>query len=330
MKVPRITIIGRLTGLLICLLLPAGWLQAQTNFATLTSDGGWCWFSDPRAIFHNGTLYFGCVRSDGRSVLNQFNLQSGTMTNLWISTLTEFDDHDVCGLQVRQDNTLLALWSRHGDDTFFSYRQSTSTNPVSPADWGPEQTNNTVDGTTYCNPYQLSAEGGKMYSFSRDINYNPTIFTSTNAGATWSGPIWFINTDLTGVGSTRPYVKYCSNYSNRIDVLYTDAHPDNYTNSLYELYYQGGAFYRTDGSFVTNFSQLPIQHDAGQRGSVVYQYSDAPSTNWDQWIQSTRAWCWEIAYQTNGAPVCVFQVKGSTPLGNRIYYYYARWTGTNW
>lgn len=330
MKLPRMTMIGRLTGLLIWMLLPAGLLQAQTNFATLTSDGGWCWFSDPRAIFHNGTLYFGCVRSDGRSVLNEFNLQTGTMTNLWASSLTEFDDHDVCGLQVRQDNTLLALWSRHGGDTFFSYRQSISTNPVTPADWEPEQTNNTVNGTTYCNPYQLSAEGGKIYSFSRDINYNPTIFTSTNAGATWSGPIWFINTDLTGTGSTRPYVKYCSKYSNRIDVLYTDAHPDNYTNSLYELYYQGGAFYRTDGSFVTNFSQLPILHDSGQRGSVVYQYSDAASTNWDQWIQSTRAWCWEIAYQTNGAPVCVFQVKGSTPLGDRIYYYYARWTGTNW
>ena len=307
-------------------------VRAQTNFATLTSDGGWCWFSDPRAIFHNGTLYFGCVRSDGRSVLNEFNLQTGTMTNLWISSLTEFDDHDACGLQVRQDNTLLALWSRHGGDTFFSYRQSTSTNPVTPADWGAEQQTATVSGETYCNPHQLSAEGGKIYSFSRDLNYNPTVFTSSDNGNTWSAPTLMIKT---GTGSTRPYVKYCSNYSNRIDVLYTDAHPDAQVTSLYEMYYQGGAFYKTDGTFITNFSTLPILHDSGQRGSVVYQYNTAASSDPNQWIANARAWCWELAYQTNAAPVCVFQTKvdavtGSTWADARIYYYYARWTGTNW
>jgi len=324
--------IGRLTGILIWMLLPAGRLQAQTNFATLTTDGGWCWFADPRAIFHNGTLYFGCVRSDGRSVLNQFNLQSGVMTNLWVSSLTEFDDHDVCGLQVRPDNTLLALWSRHGGDTFFSYRQSTSTNPVTPADWGPEQTSSTIAGETYCNPYQLSAESGKFYNFSRCLNYNPTVFTSSDSGNTWSAPTLMIKT---GTGSTRPYVKYCSNYSNRIDILYTDAHPDNYTTSLYELYYQSNAFYRTDGSFVTNFSQLPILHDSGQRGSVVYQYNSAATVDPNQWIANARAWCWELAYQTNAAPVCVFQTKvdavtGSTWADARIYYYFARWTGSGW
>lgn len=317
---------------LMFLLLETRLAVAQTNFATLATDGGWCWFSDPRALFHNGLLYFGCVRSDGHSVLNTFNLQSGKMTNLWISSLTEFDDHDVCGLQVRQDNTLLALWSRHGGDTFFSYRQSTSTNPVSPADWGAEQTANTTSGTTYCNPYQLSAEGGEIYSFSRDLNYNPTVFTSADNGNTWSVPTLMIKT---GTGSTRPYVKYCSNYSNRIDVLYTDAHPDNYTTSLYEMYYQNGAFYKTDGTFLTNFADLPILHDSGQRGSVVYQYSQTAQSDPNQWIPYGRAWCWEIAYQTNGAPVCVFQTKVDAVTGSawsdaRIYYYYARWTGTNW
>ena len=68
---------------------------AQTNFATLTSDGGWCWFSDPRAIFHNGSLYFGCVRSDGHSTLNLFNLQTGKVTNLWVNRLIGDQQPDV-------------------------------------------------------------------------------------------------------------------------------------------------------------------------------------------------------------------------------------------
>lgn len=302
--------------------------RAQTNFATLASDGGWCWFSDPRAVFHNGTLYFGYVRgADGYTVLSTFNPQTGATTNLWTSTLTAIDDHNVPGIQVRTDGTLLVLWARHGSDTFFSYRQSTRTNPVSPADWGPEQTTATVSGLTYCNPFQLTNEGGKIYEFSRDLNYNPTVFCSGDNGNTWSTPTNMIKT---GTGSTRPYVKYCSDYKSRIDILYTDAHPDNYTNSLYHIYYLGGAFYKTDGNFLKGYANLPILHDSGERGSVVYQYSDAPSSDPNQWIQSARAWCWDVAYQTNGYPVCVFQVKASTAAGNRIYYYYARWTGATW
>jgi autotransporter-associated beta strand protein len=310
---------------------------AQTNFAVLAGDGAWTWFNDPRALFYNGTLYFGYVRaSDGRSALNTFNLQSGQTSNLWTSSLTQTDDHDNAGLLAKQDGTLLAIYSRHQSDQFFTYRLSGSTNPVSAADWGAERTNNTGMtvgvGMTYANPLQLTNENGKIYNFGRYQNYNPNVFTSTNGGTNWSTPQLLIQT---GSGSTRPYVKYCSDSSSRIDILYTDAHPDNYTNSLYHLYYQGGAFYKTDGTFLKNYSSLPILHDSGERGSVVYLYSDAASSDPNQWIATGRAWCWETAYQTNGAPVCVFSVKVDAVTGSawsdaRIYYYYARWTGTNW
>ena len=150
--------------------------------------------------------------------------------------------------------------------------------------------------------------------------------------ANWSVPQTLIQT---GNGSTRPYVKYCSDYNSRIDILYTDAHPDNYTNSLYHIYYQSNTIYKTDGTFLKSFANIPLLHDSGERGSVVYQYSDAAQPDPNQWIATGRAWCWEIAYQNNGSPVCVFQTKvdnvtGTTWSDARIYYYYARWTGTNW
>ena len=54
-------------------------------------------------------------------------------------------------------------------------------------------------------------------------------------------------------------------------------------------------------------------------------------------MDSDRArWCWETAYQSNGAPVCVFTVQRDNVTGptsgvdDRIYYYYARWTGSSW
>jgi hypothetical protein len=308
--------------------------RAQTNFAILAPDGAWTWYNDPRAIYHNGILYFGYVRNnDGHSVLSCLNPNTGAITELWTSTLTQTDDHDNPGLLERKDGTLFANYARHGTDQFFAYRYSSSTNPVTPADWSAEQhIAATGAGLTYANPYQLSAETNLTYDFSRDLNFNPTVFTSTNGGSNWSAPQLFIKT---GTGSIRPYVKYCSDYTQRIDFLYTDGHPRDLNNSLYHLYYQGGNLYQTDGSLLKSFTNLPVLHDSGERGSVIYQYSAAPTNDYNDHIPTGRSWCWETAYQTNGAPVCVFTVQldfvtGSAWQDDRIYYYYARWTGTNW
>ena len=71
-------------------------VQAQTNFATLTTDGAWTWYNDHRALFHNGKLYFGFVRSgDGKSALSVFDLATGRATNLWASGFTQLDDHNL-------------------------------------------------------------------------------------------------------------------------------------------------------------------------------------------------------------------------------------------
>src|SRR5262249_20153789 len=117
----------------------------------------------------------------------------------------------------------------------------------------------------------------------------------------------------------------------------TDGHPrEVVTNSLYHMYYQGGAFYKTDGTLVTNYAGLPIDHDAGERGSVVYQYSADATNDPNDDIPLGRSWCWETAFQSNGAPVCVFSVMRTNVTGptqgtdDRIYYYYARWTGGVW
>ena len=308
---------------------------AQTNFATLLTDGAWTWYNDPRALFHNGQLYFGYVRAaDSKSALGVFNLQTGQTTNLFASGFTQLDDHNNPGLLVKPDGAMLAIYSRHISDQYFAWRIS-ATNPASPAAWGAEQTIATSGaGMTYANPFQLANESGKIFNFCRNQNFNPTIYTSTNGGTNWSAPQLFIQTG--SGGSIRPYVKYASNYTNRLDFLYTDGHPRDVTNSLYHLYYQSNAFYKTDGTFVKNYSALPILHDAGERGSIIYQYSAADTSDPDDHIPTGRAWCWETSYQTNGAPVCVFTVQrdlvtGPTPgTDDRIYYYYARWTGTNW
>jgi hypothetical protein len=308
---------------------------AQTNFATLTTDGAWTWYNDPRALFHQGKLYFGYVRAgDSKTALSVFDLATGRTTNLWNAGFTQLDDHNNPGLLAKADGQLLATYARHISDQYFSYRTSNSTNPVSAAGWNAElNLPNSGAGMTYANPFQLAAEGGKIYNFCRNQNFNPTIFTSTDGGTNWSAPQLFIQA---GAGGTvRPYVKYSSDSTQRVDFLYTDGHPRDIANSLYHLYYSGGAFYQTDGTLVKNYASLPLLHDSGERGAVVYQYSDATQADPNAWIPTGRAWCWETAAQSNGAPVCVFTVQrddvtGSGWNNDRIYYYYARWTGSAW
>ncbi len=327
------TVMGRLFGLLF--MVSIAWSSmAQTNFVVLRTEGAWTWYNDPRAIFHRGKLYFGYVTAaGGKSGLSVFDLATGRVTDLWVSGFTQLDDHNNPGLLAKEDGGLLAIYSRHGSDQFFAYRNSTTNDPATPADWTPEVLIPASGASmTYANPFQLWSEGGKIYNFCRNLNFNPTVYTSTDGGATWSAPQWFIRT---GTGGTRPYVKYASNYTNRVDFLYTDGHPRNQNNSLYHLYYRDGAFYQTDGVRVKDYPDLPLLHDSGERGSVIYQYNAEPQANPDEWIPTGRAWCWETAYQTNSDPVCVFTVQRDAVMGtnwfdDRIYYYYARWTGSAW
>jgi hypothetical protein len=318
-------------GLALSLSHPAA---GQTNLITLAADGAWTWFNDPRALVQSGVLFFGYVRAaDSRTTLSAFDLATGRITELWTSSRTQFDDHNNPGLLLRPDGRIVAIYARHSTDTFFACRVSTLANPATPAAWGAEQIiPSTGAGVTYANPYQLAAESGQVYDFCRDLNFNPTVLTSTNGGASWSAPQLFIKT---GTGSTRPYVKYASDYNRRLDFLYTDGHPRDVDNSLYHAYYESGALYRTDGSLLKSFSQLPLLHDSGERGTVIYQYSAAATLDPNDHIPTGRAWCWEITAQTNGAPACVFSVQrdlvtGTNWTDDRIYYYYARWTGTNW
>jgi hypothetical protein len=123
-----------------------------------------------------------------------------------------------------------------------------------------------------------------------------------------------------------------------VDLIYTDGHPRDVNTSIFHLYYRDSAFRRTDGTIVKTLANLPLDHAIGERGSVVYPFS---TSAWGQgqgpndWIPNGRGWTWDIHYGKDGNPVCAFQVQRDNVTGtgwnhDRIYYYYARWTGSAW
>jgi len=300
-------------------------------------DGVWTWFNDERAIFHNGALYSGYVRTDGHVGLTRYDPETGLANHMQLSTgaAQEIDDHNNPSITVLPDNRLLVVYARHIADRFFFYRISTVTDPASDSDWSSEMRQSTPRRTTYSNTYRLSEESNKIYNFQRNINFNPTVSISTDNGLTWSSPAHFIRT---GNGSTRPYHRYISNHRDRIDLIYTDAHPVNDPTSLYHIFYQDNNIHYTNRDLLKSFDNIPLEHDSGERGTVVYQYTAAnwgPEDGPDDWIPTGRTWNWDIHYDKAGHPVCVFQVERNDVTGtgwrnNRIYYYYARWTGTEW
>ena len=307
------------------------------NALAVAPDGAWTWFNDERAIFHQGSLFTGYVKGDGQYGITRYDPAANRSYHMIVSTAAsrQQDDHNNPSLTVLPDGKLLVLYSKHGSESRFYRRISLVELPSTDADWGPETVVTTPAGNTYANTYALSGESNRIYNFHRCLNYNPTLTLSNDNGVTWGASTQFIKT---GTGGTRPYARYCSDHTDRIDLIYTDGHPRDVNNSLYHLYYRDGAFRKSDGTVVKALSDIPLDHDAGQRGSVIYQYSTAAwgaGQGADDYIPSARAWSWDIHYGRDGNPVCVFQVQrdnvgGSGWTYDRIYYYYARWTGAAW
>lgn len=298
--------------------LPPGLVQ-------ISPDGAWTWFNDERALWHQGELYAGYVTSAGDVGLSRYDPKERTATSyvLGSARARQIDDHNNPSLMSRADGRLLAVYSKHGAAKEFYSRISLLSNPVSASEWDVEQVVPVPAGNTYANVFQLSAEGDKVYSFHRCLNWNPTLSTSTDGGASWQPATHFITAGISR--SVRPYMRLVSNNTDRIDVLYTDGHPRDVENSVYHLYYKKGAFCRSDGSQIKTLESLPLDHAAGERGSLVYAYKP----------ELGRGWVWDVHYDKNDNPVCAFQTRRSDVTGTgwehgRIYYYYATWTGTEW
>jgi len=300
-------------------------------------DGAWTWFNDERAVFHQGHLFVGYVLRDGRYGVTRYHAESNSTGHAIISSNAsrQQNDHNNPSLTVLPDGNLLAVYSKHSSEPRFYHRRSLVTLPASDADWGPEQSHTMPANNTYSNTFRLGAENNLILNFTRTINWNPTVTTSTDDGETWGTPVHFINA---GSGSTRPYPKYSSNGHDRIDAILSDGHPRDVNNSIHHLFYRGGFLHHTDGTPIRAFADLPLRYNDGERGTVVYPFSAAPwgpGQGPDDWIPGARAWTWSVQLDADGHPVCLFQVQLDDVTGtgwnhDRIYSYYARWTGSEW
>lgn len=312
----------------------------------IQTDGAWSWFNDHTTRFVGGDLYIGYVKNKaGKMAMTRYDFDTATAYEFLLGTQPSKDDHDVPTVTVLPDGKILSTYSRHNIEQVFYHRTSLNSSPTSLADWGPEKSRDAGAKNTYCNTFRLTSESNKIYNFTRAIGFNPTYFTSTDNGRTWSDSIRLIHAKNIKGGNTRPYVRYASNHKDRIDLIYTDNHAraeleNGVKNSVYHLYIQNGEVNHTNGDLIKPLADAPLEHFVGDRGTVIYQQSDTPWKDGDgpdDWIPGAAAWIWDVQYQSDGKPVCVFQAQVDGVSGpeadfksDRIYYYYARWDGNRW
>ncbi len=279
---------------------------------TINPDGAWCWFQDERALVHAGMLTVASITGAGNVQVATRPLSGGAVRIVTLREKFDADDHNTAGLLRRADGRLMAFYARHHREPRMFFR--VTVRPDDATDWGPEQSYDAgvAANFTYANPFQLPAEGGRIYNFWRGIDFNPTWSASDDGGATWTraaSHVYFRKDE-------RPYVKYASNARDAIHFAFTEAHPNRTgPTSLYHACYRAGALHRSDGTKVRALAEGPIVPAEATR---VYDGAAAGTG---------EAWVWDIALDPEGRPVIAYT---SHPSPEDIRYRYAHWNGAAW
>ena len=282
--------------------------------STFVSDGAWCWFQDPRAVYVKGRFertYASWMQSDGKLMAGWMDHSTHKIHTTIIKEKWDVDDHNTASLLVLPDQRLMLFYARHNKQ---GLRARISAEPESIDAWEPEITVADTPRITYSHPVYLSEEK-KFYVFWRGETWKPTFATSSD-GRHWSKPRVLLQQQGREARDIRPYLKVGNDGKSTIHFTFTDGHPRNEpTNSVYYMQYSKGKLRRVDGSVIA--SMKSIEAVSHLDCDLVY---DARPTG-------ARAWVWDVAQDADGSPVILYTRH---PKETDHRYHWARWTGQQW
>ncbi|MGQ7887717.1 BNR-4 repeat-containing protein [Paenibacillus sp. WC2504] len=279
-----------------------------------TSDGAWCFFADPRALYYQGQhhrTYVGWLNSTGDVWIGCYDHLLGAYDTFLIRSDLQQDDHANPSLYIDESGHITIFYSAHNGSKMY-YR--TTRLPEDLSSFGAEmQLPANTDGHfgyTYPTPIYLSAEK-RLYLFWRGGNFKPNFSVSSDLNQGEWSPVRTLIMD----SGQRPYIRYASNGKDTIHFSCTDGHPNiEPYNSIYYARYREGAIYRADGSLIKQSVDLPLELTEIDR---VFDGTSA----------QRNAWIWDVAEDEQGYPVIVYAVFESLEDHR---YYYSRWDGAHW
>ncbi|MCF7669686.1 MAG: BNR repeat-containing protein [Verrucomicrobia bacterium] len=276
---------------------------------TLCTNGGWCWYQDPRAITDGDKIIAGSVSSPGGDIqVTGWDTASGRFTTTMLHEGLQSDDHAVPAFALLPDGRYLAAYSKHGNDRSMRFRVSSE--PSKLKEWDKEIKVDAGAGVTYANLLILG-NGKRFYNFHRGIGWDPNYLVSTN-GTDWS----YGGRLLAGPG--RPYLKYASDGLNKIHFITTEQHPRDFDNSIYHGFISNNTVYRSDGTRVTSLS-----------GSKKSAATPSDFTQVFEGDMDNVAWTIDIELDAEGNPYIAFSVQKNRDDQDHRYYY-ARWSDNGW
>lgn len=301
--------------------------MAQANSASAykvaAPDGAWCWFSDPRAVYHKGSterIYYAYINSIGDVMISAMDVKTKKIQTAILHNKLEIDDHNVPAILFLPNGKILTFYSEHGGHFFI--RKSRNAEDIS--EWENERMvtfgMNKDDDLCYAHPVMLSGENNRIYMFFRIdtghdggpySSWGQYITYSDNGGDTWTKGQYYLNQKPF---NNPIYVKISSDNTTRIDFAFTDGHPKIGPASVYHMFFEKGKFYQTNGNFIADLGQLPLQRENINK---VYDVN----------ISHTKSWIWDIALDRKRQPVITYT---RYPDETDHRYHYARWNGKKW
>ena len=327
MKKPLVVLIIVLIGCLHSIAQDSLPANPANTYKTFSKDGAWCWFSDPRAVYLNGTIYSGWVAADGSIIVASYNENTGEIKEVNIYPKYDKDDHAAPSFLILPDNRIMVFFSAHSRKGYGeevpAITYAITKNPENITEWETQQkiTQNSEGPQSFCytNPVQLSEENNRIYLFWRGGDFKPTFCYTDDQGKTWSKLFTLVKSSFhTG---KRPYVKVAHNGKDEIHFAFTDGHPRNEPlNSIYYLKYKGGKFFNAAGTEIGTMKSLPVEHSDC---SIVYDAKE----NYKKNFNGVPAWIWDISLAEDGNPALVYT---RLPEETKHQYYYAKWDGSTW
>lgn len=303
-----------LLSILLIVLTVSLFAQRAEDYQTITKDGSWCWFSDPRSVYYKGIYertYTGFVTSQGDIVISSVDHQSDKkMTNVIYPKL-QVDDHDNPSILFLPDGRLMVFFTKHNGTLYY-------TTSMKPEDISTFESLDSLDlGSRLCytNPIMLTEENNRIYLFSRGgYDWKPSFISSDDLGKSWSEPKSIVSKKINNI-QNRPYTKVVSDGESSIHFAFTDGHPrEENHNSIYYLKYEKGHFFDAKGRILGDVSNLPIEQETIPKA-------------YDGVAQNQRAWIWDIGLNQQNHPVIVYS---TLPEETRHFYNYGIWNGTEW
>ncbi len=299
--------------------------RTSESYTSMTFNGSWCWFSDPRAVYYKGKherTYTGWIDNYGDIHVAYYDHITKEIQSKTLYDQLEIDDHDNPSILIDEDGKLMVFFNKHsGVDPLYLVK---ALEPESINSWGEVKILALNKGSkenpklyghhTYTYPIKLSGENGRIYLFWRGIDGKPSYSFSDDNGDSWAeGQVYFMPEVI--YKFRRPYIKIYSNGMDKIHFSLTDGHPRNEdANSIYYMYYKSGSFFKADGTKIKNIEDLPI---VPKEADLVYNGG----------LGNGKAWNWDIGENEQGNPVLAYT---RYPNDTTHIYAYATWENNKW